>query len=270
VSSKGRSAEGYEADPNGFFETQSTVTRAGMTLWGIEPGMTILEPGCGNGAIAKVLRRAYGMEIYIVGIEIDKKRAKQAERAKVMISAEVATSLKNGKAGPCVAFDEVIHGSYFDVTRESLAERGWKKIDKIITNPSFAIWLKVAEHSFTLSDYTSLLIPWNSCASMQRADWWAQHPARARVLSRRPSFAVSVKCVRTSADYAEAKDVTRCKYQVLIGLSVKVPEICPTCGDGIKTTRSDSNEYQWATWSPEYTANTWDPLKTPPPHPDDT
>jgi predicted RNA methylase len=251
MSSKGRAAEDYKADPNGFFETQSQVTRAGATLWGIQPGMVILEPGCGNGAIAKVLRRMYGASIIIIGIEIDKGRAKTASKSKTKTRVPI--------------FDEVIHKSYFDVDPNSFS----MTIDRVITNPSFSIWLKVAEHSFKISSFTSLLIPWNSCASMERAQWWLQHPARARVLSKRPSFAISVKCVHANGKAASAAGVELCSYQELIGLSMTPAKECPICGSPTRTTRSDSNEYSWTTWAPEFTSNTWDPLETPPPHPDD-
>lgn len=270
MSSKGRAAAGHVVDPKGFFETQSTVTRAGMTLWGIEPGMTILEPGCGNGAIAKVLRRAYGMNIFIVGVEIDKGRAKQAMKAKVKISPEVAVDMKTGAAGPCVAFDEVIHADCFEIDSAALADRGWKKIDRILTNPSFAIWKEVAEHSFKICPFTSLLIPWNTCASIDRVEWWAKHPARARVLSPRPSFAASVKCINTNAKNALVAGVTPCSFQEMIPLSVKPRKGCPVCGEKTTVVRSDSSEYTWTTWAPEFTSNTWDPILQPPPRPDDT
>lgn len=267
MSSRGRSAEGYKSDPKGFFETQPTVTRAGMTLWNIEPGMTILEPGCGNGAIARVLRRQYGRDIKIVGIEIDKARAKKALSAKITIPASCQNAAWHGV--PSLVFDDVIHEDCFRVNAPELAARGLTKIDRIITNPSFSIWKEVAEHSFTLCDFTSLLIPWNTCASIDRVDWWLQHPARCRVISPRPSFAASVKCVYTNAKAASAAGVSPCTFQEMIALSAKPKRECPICGEKTTVVRSDSNEYSWTTWAPGILSNSWDPILQPDPHPDD-
>jgi hypothetical protein len=253
MSSKGRAAADYKADPHGFFETQATVTRAGMTTWGIQPGMRILQPGCGAGAIAKVLRREHGGDIEIVGVEIDKKRAKKAEGA---------TVTRKGSVAAARVYDQVVHADFFDYEAD-------RDFDLAIENPSFAIWLPVAERCFKLAKRTSLLIPWNSAASMERAPWWQDHPAYMRVLSKRPSFAISVKCVYTSPAKASEDSVDHCSFQELIALSAKPKSKCPKCGGATKTTRSDSNEYCWAMWAPEITRNLWDPLPTPLPHPDD-
>ncbi len=253
MSSKGRAATDYKADPNGFFETQATVTRAGMTTWGIQPGMRILQPGCGTGAIAKVLRRQFGNAIEIVGLEIDKGRAKKAANAKVAVCRSIAQ---------LPVYNEVVVGSCFDYKPEG-------KFDWAIENPSFGIWLKVAEYCFEHAERTSLLIPWNSAASMGRAAWWGDHPAYCRVLSKRPSFAISVKCVHSNGKWADRDGVKLCTYQELIPLSVKPKKTCPVCGESTYTTSTDSNEFSWTSWTPEVTHNRWDPLPTPEPHPDD-
>lgn len=255
MSSKGRGASDYKADPHGFFETQPQVTRAGMTFWGIQPGWRILQPGCGTGAIAKVLRREYGSSITIVGVEIDKARAKKAAKA---------TVFKQDWSEKLHVYDDVVHKDYFEYP--GLASG---KFDFAIENPDFSIWLPVAERCFEHAERTSLLIPWNSASSKGRAVWWPKHPAHLRVLSKRPSFAISVKCVNSNGKAADAAGVKLCTYQELIPLSGTPKRECPICGEGTYTTRSDSNEYCWATWATDITHNRWDPLETPAPHPDD-
>jgi Mycolic acid cyclopropane synthetase len=263
MSSKGRAAADYKADPHGFFETQSVVTRAAMSYLGIKPGMRILQCGCGNGAIAKVLRTEYGRDIEIIGVEIDKGRAKKADRANApKWIFDDALKQPHAIGGYMPVFDEVVHMDFFKYAPE-------KRFDLVIENPSFSIWLPVAEHCFKLADRTTLLIPWNSAASMERAPWWAEHKSRLRVLSRRPSFAISVKCEMSNARHAAEHGLPHCSYQELIALSAKPKKKCPKCGNATKTTRSDSNEYCWANWGPDITQNTWDPLETPDPHPDD-
>lgn len=249
MSSKGRGADGYKADPLGFFQTQPQVTRAALSYLGIKPGMRILEPGCGAGAIGKVLREEYGPAIEIVGVEIDKKRAKKAQAATVAWG-------KLGSQRQLPVFDDVLQADFLQV---SVA----RKFDLSLTNPSFAIWLPVAMQSFGLAPRTTLLVPWNSAASKKRATWWSDHPAYLRLLSRRPSFAISVKCEAANGKRARDLGVKLCDYQVLIALDAKPKKLCPKCGLKTTTTHSDSNEYCWANWGPDIEFNRWDPLETP-------
>lgn len=254
MSAKGRAAEGYVPDPKGFFATQPQVTRAILPYLGIEPNMKILEPSCGKGAIAKVLRQEYGMDIIIIGVEIDAKRASLAREAKVTC-----------KSGTVVVFDDVITSDFYDLTLGVGAMEDWSKpFDRVLTNPDFAIWLKFAEHCFTFGPSTTLLLPFNSMASKTRAPWWREHPAHMRVLSKRPSFAISVKCI-ASTNLGRKQGLARCEYQVLVALDAKLPKACPECGQNITTTSSDASEYCWATWSPEVTRGLWDPIDTPEP-----
>jgi hypothetical protein len=255
MSAKGRAAEGYVADPTGFFATQPQVVRALLPFLGIEPGMRILEPSCGNGAIGKVLREEYGESIYIVGVEIDKKRAGKAYRAKAYWSGMV-DGVETEECLP--VFNEVAHSDFYECSPEGLGA----PFDIIATNPSFSIWLPFAEHCFKFGPSTTLLLPFNSMASKKRAQWWREHPAHMRVLSKRPSFAISVKCV-ASTNEGRKLGLARCEFQKLIALDAKVPKACPECDERIITTSSDSSEYCWATWGPDITRGLWDVIDTP-------
>lgn len=257
MSSKNRSAAGYKPDPNGFFETQPQVTRAILPFLGIKSGMRILQPGCGNGAIAKVLRREYGPSITIVGVEIDAPRAKKARAAKVIHQATAS-----GSKEKIPVFDLVVTSDFFIYEAQ-------ERFDLAIENPSFGIWLKVTEKCFEISDATCMLIPWNSAASKGRVDWWLKHPGYSRVLSPRPSFAKSVKCIYTNARRAKKDGHEVCDYQQLIALSEEARPDCPLCAADTTTISSDSNEYCWSHWSPDVTHNRWDPLPVPELHPDD-
>lgn len=258
MSSKGRSADGYVADPKGFFETQSQVTRAVMPFMGIAPGARILQPGCGNGAIAKVLRREWGEQIHIIGVEIDKGRAKQAKKATVIHQATVS-----GSKARIPVFDEVVVQDFLTY------DAGKNSFDIAIENPSFSIWLPVTERCFTMAQQTFMLIPWNSCASAGRVLWWNMHKAHNRVLSPRPSFAKSVKCIYTNGKRAKTDGQPLCSFQELIALTDKPKDTCPLCGSGTSLVTTDSNEYMWSHWAPHITENRWDPLPMPGPHPDD-
>ncbi len=237
MSSKGRAASGYKPDKTGFFRTPEYSTRAVLPKLGIEPGMRILESGCGKGDIAKVLREEFGSSIEITGIEIDKKRARFAEKA---------------KAGDLKVFDHVICHDF--LTLEPPSET--TKFDIDLSNPWFAIFQKVAEQSFRFCKRTCLLLPTGALASKGRFDWWEKYPAHMRVLDKRPSFAISVKC-------STGKD--NCAFQELIEIDAKPKKICPACGADTETVTADSNEYAFFEWSPAITEGRWSGLRTPTP-----
>ena len=257
MSAKGRAAEGYIPDPNGFFQTAPQVTRAILPYLGIKPGMRILEPSCGKGAIAKVLREEYGKSIYIVGVEIDRKRAAHARKARVDYKTKGAEFEESG-----LVFDEVIHGDFYD--QMPVSQKSEAAFDICVTNPDFAIWLPFAEYCFKFAPQVTLLLPFNSMASKKRAPWWREHPAHMRVLSKRPSFAISVKCI-ASTNEGRKLGLARCEYQQLVALDAKIPKACPECDEKIITTSSDASEYCWATWGPEITRGLWDVIDTPEP-----
>lgn len=257
MSAKGRAADGYTPDPNGFFQTSPQVTRALLPHLGIKPGMRILEPSCGKGAIAKVLREEYGDSISIVGVEIDKKRAAQARKAKATwtrVTDEAAFEER------LVVFDDVIHSDFYECIPAGIGA----PFDICLTNPSFAIWLPFAEHCFKFSQNTTLLLPFNSMASKKRSSWWREHPAHMRVLSKRPSFAISAKCI-ASTDAGRKLGLARCEFQQMFALDEKPPKQCPSCAERICTTASDASEYAWSTWGPNITRGLWDVIDTPEP-----
>ena len=255
MSAKGRAAKGYVPDPNGFFSTQPQCTRAILPFLGIKSGMRILEPSCGNGAIAKVIREEFGKSICIVGVEIDKKRAERAREAEVT-RTYVQDEQEHDERLP--VFDQVIHSDFYKCDPSA-----YPPVDVIVTNPSFSIWLPFAEHCFkheALS--TTLLLPFNALASKKRMAWWKEHPAHARILSKRPSFAISVKCI-ASTPQGRDLDLKNCQFQELVALDAKPKKLCPKCGERTVTTSSDASEYMWATWSAEITRGLWDVIDTP-------
>lgn len=264
MSAKGRAATGYKPDKNGFYATNPGTTRAVLPYLGIEPGMRILEPQCGKGAIAKVLREKFGGTIEIVGIEIDKKRAAFASRA--VYQQIVPASAADGDTIELPVFDAVLHADQFEPRILS----GYAKFDQCITNPFFAVWQLCAETCFEWAPKTTLLLPLGAKASKKRGPWWDTRPAHERVLRSRPSFAQSVKCEHYNA---QAK-ADRCTYQVIIEVDVKAKKVCPVCAKaGLREsrttiTRSDSTDYAWYTWAPEITRGLWDGINTPEEGPD--
>jgi len=237
MSSTGRAASGYKPDKTGFFRTPEYSTRAVIPKLGIESGMRLLESGCGKGDIARVLREEFGGAIKITGVEIDKKRARYAEKATV-----------NSRH----VFDEVICADFLKLEPPGAGP----VYDLDLSNPWFEIFQKVAEQSFRFCRRTCLLLPTGALASKGRFDWWEKHPAHMRVLDKRPSFAKSVKC---------STGRNSCDYQQLIEIDAKPKTECPLCGSPTTVTTSDSNEYAFFEWSPAITEGRWSGLRTPPP-----
>lgn len=251
MSSKGRAASGYKPDTKGFYATNAPTTRAVLPYLGIQPGMRILEPMCGKGAIAKVLREHFGDKIRIEGIEIDKKRAKVASKARVMTRPSEFTS----GGGLSLPVFDVVHET--DLLQVNPAEMGY--FDQNITNPFFAIWVPCADMCFQLAPVTTLLLPLGAKSSAERAAWWDKHPAFEYTLRSRPSFAQSVKCI----NYNAKQGIDRCSYQEVIELDAKPKRECPLCSARTTITRSDSTDYGWFRWAPDITEGRWKGIDTP-------
>lgn len=66
-------------DRDGFFPTPDAVIDRMFKLMPVNQEAFILEPSCGNGAIIRRLLKAGADKDAIIGIEINKKRAKQVE-----------------------------------------------------------------------------------------------------------------------------------------------------------------------------------------------
>jgi hypothetical protein len=97
-----------------------------------------------------------------------------------------------------------------------------------------------AEKCFEHAATTALLLRLAVVASQKRATFWQAHPADIYVLSKRPSFAVFLKCPKRLA----------CQWTAVLYPDDPRPTVCPKCGEKLKVTTSDSADYAWFVWGP--------------------
>ncbi len=129
--------------------------------------------------------------------------------------------------------------------------------DCIVTNPPFSIAKSFVTHALEISQETFMLLRLNFLGSKERKEWWKKHePAAIFVLSERPNFVISVKCV-TKGNKKVRRDgfvYESCDYKKFFSIEEKatIPKICPECGGKLGRTSSDSCEYGWFYWGSRY------------------
>jgi hypothetical protein len=171
-STNGKAAK---VDPTQFYETPGWVLRAILPFLPREGVKTLVDLGCGRGALGVELRKAYPKS-KIVGFESDFRRAK--------------TAWGTG------AYDEV-HRIDLLSSRARLLTREYHGADIAISNPPFRQAVEFAELAFEMvapnegqlrAGQTAILQrdAWLSC--MKRLAFARKHPCDKYILPRRPSF----------------------------------------------------------------------------------
>lgn len=227
MSATGRTEGLREQDD--FYETPAWATRAilpHLERVPTEEGpRVILDPFAGRGAILEVVRDDWGLSgkgPIRFGIELDEGRAREA--------------------AAFAALDEVTCG---DALAPSIP---WPRAHLVLTNPPY----KHAERAIRRAHAevvvrggeAAFLLRVNFLGSEKRAAFHRQFPSDVFILPRRPSFAISWKCV-----YRQCANG-------LVGLRSDgtpmgvVPKVCIGCGGQIRKSSSDATEYAWFVWGP--------------------
>lgn len=170
---------GEARDPLDFARTPGWAVRALLPHLG-RP-LNISDLGCGDGAIGRELRAAWGDGVSIVGFEADEGRSDSA----------YATT----------AYDETHHVDLLDSSAFDPAD--WDGAELVIANPPFSRAVEFLDIATKMVRRGGLI------AFLLRASWIVP-PTRASIpkpdllfLRRRPSFKKSAKGSSTdSADYA--------------------------------------------------------------------
>lgn len=207
---------GAERQPDDWYETQPATIRAILPHILHPNTKRVVEPCAGRGAIMVALRDhprgETALELDITGIEIDADR---------------------GTIARCRGF-EVTLGDAGDVSNWP-AER----VDLAISNPPFFLAMEILEVALKRATTVAMLLRLNWLGSQDRAPFHRANPSDVYILQRRPSFAASLKC-----------GAKQCTWKKTQPLEDARPKICPTCGDKVKVTTSDSCEYAWFVWGP--------------------
>lgn len=195
----------------------------------------VLDPGCGDGAIGKVVGPAFN--VLTTGIEIDE--------------AHAATATASN------AYTLVTCGDYLTVDWDRLTEHSL-----IIGNPPYSLAMEFVLRSLELVGDTGtvcLLLRLAWLASNKRRDFHRKHPADVYVLPKRPSFCWShTYIVRCSLCGKEQKIVERVKVgeRATTNMKLRIRKCkhcsteCPMAQLKATTTTTDSCDYAWFVWHP--------------------
>ena len=167
-----------KADPTQFYETPGWATRAILPFFPqerVKRIKTIVDLGCGRGALGIELRKAYPKS-KIVGFELDYRRAKAA--------------------WDTGAYNEM-HRINLLTPQGRLLTREYHGADLAISNPPFRLAVEFTELAFEMvapndalshTGWTAILQrdAWLSC--MKRLAFARKYPCDKFILPRRPSF----------------------------------------------------------------------------------
>ena len=145
-------------DPDDNYATPPWVTQLLLPYLALPPGIRVLDPCCGEGAILRMLPAG----VQSIGIELDAGRAATARAAGFSV-----------------------------ITRDALTAEPWPTADLVITNPPYRQALEFVERALVEigAGTVVMLLRLNWLGSQARADFHRQHPSDVCVLSKRPSFA---------------------------------------------------------------------------------
>lgn len=220
-------SRGGARETDDFYSTPEWCTR--LILPKLAPFKTMIEPGCGTGAIARVVK-SHSPDVQIFGADISNERLELAR--------------------PHLEWN--LYGSFLD----------WfpwtKDFDIVLGNPPYELALDFIRHSLGMCNRVVFLLRVNFLASKERASFHREHPSHLHILPRRPSFARSVKCERNSR-----KGDAKCDFATLLPRDVDWPRTCPQCGAKTKSATNDSIEYAWFEWGPHITQGGWSILQEP-------
>lgn len=215
--------------PDDFYATPEWCTRA--VLPELAPFHTMIEPGCGNGAIARVVKQ-FHPDARIFGVDVNEDRLSQAR--------------------PYLVTGWSRHGSFLDWYPWS------ERFDIAIGNPPYDLAMDFIRHALTMTNRVCFLLRVNFLASKERASFHRTHPSHLHILPKRPSFARSVKCEKNSR-----KGGSKCDFQVLLSLEEEWPRLCPKCASKTVASTSDATEYAWFEWGPHIKTGGWSILEEP-------
>jgi hypothetical protein len=196
-----------------------------------DEGVSFVEPCAGHGSIVERLRKRGVAKRRITAIELDP-----------------------GRAEVCRRFvPSVTRGDFFKVCKGVA-----KSPIVIVTNPPYEHAIQFVERCIEAAGklgHVIMLLRLPFLESQDRAGFHRDHPSRIGVLSKRPSFAVSLKCTGTHGG--------GCGWSDMVPLTSygnprrPIPDRCPVCGGSRRTSRSDSTAYAWFHWHPSFEIGTW-------------
>jgi SAM-dependent methyltransferase len=195
MSATGRNLEGSERHADDFYETPAWCTRAILPhLFGpfcfapvrAEP-KTVLDAGCGTGAILRAVGEALSEESLLIGVDKSVHRVRQANEYEPYPDRDHFYELFDffdvGKGGA----DTLVLPDDSDPTGEGVCMADLP-FDLVIANPPYSETEAFVSHALTIGTTVCFLLRLNWLASKKRAAFHRAHPADVFVLPKRPSF----------------------------------------------------------------------------------
>jgi hypothetical protein len=182
---------------------------------------TVLEPCCGAGAIASVVR-------------------KQWSESPAMLSCDVRDD--------CLETD----GGVFwirDATQPiDVPEWAFPRFDLLITNPPFAVAHEIIQAQRDTARLMVMLLR-SSFIAGERAEAYRNDMPDEYRLPERPEFIRSVRCKRRLAD---GRRIDGCGWAEKIPMAEPCFAACPSCGSTeLQSSTTDSTPYSWFAWTPQ-------------------
>lgn len=148
-----------------FYETPSWCVELLLKELDIWPNATIVDPGCGTGAISRALVSGSEVALQVTGIEADTQLWNQARNS-------VAAGNLNSRIR-WIRDDYLLHHDRYDFA---------------IGNPPYNQAMEFVQHAIATCDTVCMLLRLNWLGSKKRKEWLQAHPCDVYVLSGRPSF----------------------------------------------------------------------------------
>ncbi len=217
---------GAERQPMDFYRTPGWAVRAALPILG-EP-KTVLDLGCGDGAIGVELRVALGTLPTVVGVELEAGRAAKAQRLRT--------------ADGVLAYDEV---HLQDVA--GWQGKPWRggRSDLVIANPPYTLataFADVAHLAVRPGGRIAFLLAIDWASSRERKIWHREHPSDIHVLERRPSFGKFKRPCKACSGTGQ-------RSSPIPGDPPGDSARCDKCrGKKTLVSGTDSKQYAWFVW----------------------
>jgi hypothetical protein len=219
VSATNRGSERSEHD---FFETPAWCVRAIAPKLSTHIGR-VLDPCAGSGAIVRALQEGDDCPTRYDAIEIDRRHE------------ATLLPLFERTGGPSIAWG--------DALGPEASEQVWRvPFSLVIMNPPFSLALEFVQRAIAAqrprNGTTAALLRLGMLETESRASFWRENPADLYVLSKRPSFCLSVGCK------------AKCGWRANLPVDSERPKACGGCGGKASVSTTDATAYAWFVWGP--------------------
>lgn len=208
-------------DPDDFYATPKWCVDVVLPFLPELRGKSILEPGCGDGAIIRALPAG----LAITGIEMNAVRASRArDLRRAMID----------------------RANFLDWAKE----RRDHEFDVAIGNPPFKLAMPFVQETHRIARVVAFLLRLPFLCSRKRNEWLRAHTPTINALSERPEFVMSIRCKRFAKkrDRARIDQAQSCTFEELRPIDAERPKCCPLCGAAVTVSTTDSADYAWFVW----------------------